>query len=53
MPFLTESIDDDDEVLLALAEELGDFVLYVGGDQWAFCLLQPLETLAAVEETVR
>jgi hypothetical protein len=52
VPFLTESIDDDDEVLLALAEELGDFVPYVGGDQWAFCLLQPLETLAAVEETV-
>ena len=53
VPFLTESIDDDDEVLLALAEELGDFGQFVGGDQWAFCLLQPLETLAAVEETVR
>ena len=53
VPFLTESIDDDDEVLLALAEELGDFVQFVGGEQWAFCLLQPLETLAAVEETVR
>jgi hypothetical protein len=26
-----ESVDDEDEVLLALAEELGNFVEYVGG----------------------
>eukprot|EP01045_Picozoa_sp_COSAG04_P027304 COSAG04_NODE_3969_length_2389_cov_2.134061_1_plen_606_part_00 len=52
VPFLTESIDDDDEVLLALTEELGKFVPLVGGHEWAYCLLQPLETLAAVEETV-
>lgn len=52
IPFLTESIDDDDEVLLALAEELGRFVAFVGGEAHAHCLLQPLETLAGVEETV-
>jgi len=47
-----ESIDDEDEVLLALAEELGNFVDYVGGPQYAHLLLAPLENLAAVEETV-
>ncbi|KAI9363418.1 armadillo-type protein [Zopfochytrium polystomum] len=52
IPFLDESIDDEDEVLLALAEELGGFVDYVGGPQHAHLLLGPLETLAAVEETV-
>jgi len=50
--FLTESVDDEDEVLLALAEELGGFVEYVGGVEHASSLLPPLESLAAsVEET--
>lgn len=48
----TESIDDDDEVLLALAEELGNFVDYVGGPDHAHILIQPLESLAMIEETV-
>ena len=39
-------------MLLALAEELGNFVEYVGGPPFAKVLLMPLETLAAVEETV-
>ncbi|KAJ3131992.1 hypothetical protein HK100_005820 [Physocladia obscura] len=52
IPFLDESIDDEDEVLLALAEELGSFVEFVGGPPFAHLLLTPLETLAAVEETV-
>ena len=39
VPFLTESIDDD-EVLLVLAEELGKFTPHVGGRQFAFHLLQ-------------
>ena len=52
VPFLDESIDDEDEVLLALAEELGTFVDYVGGAAFAHLLLAPLENLAAVEETV-
>ena len=47
-----ESIDDEDEVLLALAEELGNFVDCVGGASHAESLLAPLETLATVEETV-
>jgi serine/threonine-protein phosphatase 2A regulatory subunit A len=52
VPFLMESLDDEDEVLLALAEELGNFVEYVGGPPYAHLLLNPLENLAAVEETL-
>ncbi|KAI1291508.1 40S ribosomal protein S3 [Mortierella claussenii] len=52
IPFLDESIDDEDEVLLALAGELGDFEEYIGGAPFAHILLQPLENLAAVEETM-
>ncbi|GBB86608.1 hypothetical protein RclHR1_00130049 [Rhizophagus clarus] len=52
VPFLDESIDDEDEVLLALAEELGNFVEYVGGKDHAHIILGPLENLAAVEETL-
>lgn len=47
-----ESMDDEDEVLLALAEEIGRLVDYVGGKSFAHVLISPLEKLAAVEETV-
>ena len=39
-------------MLLALAEELGNFVEFVGGSEHAISLLAPLETLATVEETI-
>ena len=53
IPFLQESIDDEDEVLLALAEELGSgFDEYIGGKDYAHLLLGPLENLSAVEETL-
>jgi hypothetical protein len=39
-------------VLVALAEELGGFVDLVGGPAHAAVLVEPLEVLAAVEETV-
>jgi serine/threonine-protein phosphatase 2A regulatory subunit A len=52
IPFLTESNDDEDEVLLAMAEELGKFVPYVGGPAYAHHLLPALENLSQVEETV-
>lgn len=52
IPFLNDCNDDEDEVLLAMAEELGDFVDYVGGRDHAHVLLVPLETLSTVEETV-
>ena len=52
IPFLTDTIYDEDEVLLALAEQLGSFIPLVGGPEHAHCLLPPLESLATVEETV-
>ncbi len=50
--FLQDQLDDEDEVLLVLAEELGSFAQYVGGPEWAHVILGPLENLAAVEETL-
>ncbi|CAI7849377.1 unnamed protein product [Closterium sp. NIES-54] len=52
IPFLNENNDDDDEVLLAMAEELGSFIPCVGGIDFAYVILPPLETLCTVEETV-
>lgn len=51
IPFICENNDDDDEVLLAMAEELGVFIPYVGGVEYANVLLPPLENLCTVEET--
>ena len=45
-----DSVEDEDEVLTALAEELGNFTEYVGGPEYGHILLQPLENLAAIEE---
>lgn len=39
-------------MLVALAEELGGFVELVGGAPHAAVLVEPLEVLAGVEETV-
>lgn len=39
-------------MLLAMSEELGKFVPYVGGPSFGHTLLQPLEQLSQVEETV-
>lgn len=47
---LLDSVEDEDEVLTALSEELGNFVEYVGGPEYAHVLLSPLENLAAIEE---
>mmetsp|Transcript_24045 Transcript_24045/g.39457 ORF Transcript_24045/g.39457 Transcript_24045/m.39457 type:complete len:557 (+) Transcript_24045:1-1671(+) len=52
VPFLNGCTEDDDEILLVLAEELGKFVPLVGGPEYAGALLEPLEKLAEVEETV-
>ena len=40
----TDTLDDDDEVLWALAEQLGDkdFVVFVGGPEYAHTLLVSL-----------
>ncbi len=41
---ILDTLDDDDEVLWALAEQLGDrdFVVFVGGDDYAHTLLVSL-----------
>lgn len=53
IPFLQDSVDDEDEVLLALAEELGKhFEQYIGGNEHAHVILGPLENLSNVEETL-
>ena len=44
-------IGDEDEVLLALAEQLPNLIDAAGGASEATCLLPPLESLAAVEES--
>eukprot|EP00298_Acanthocystis_sp_HF-20_P003799 c14146_g1_i4.p1 GENE.c14146_g1_i4~~c14146_g1_i4.p1 ORF type:complete len:588 (-),score=198.56 c14146_g1_i4:7-1770(-) len=50
IPFLQDSIDDEDEVLVVLATELGKIVSEVGGADHAKCLFPPLEQLAQLEE---
>ena len=55
VPYLNEMAaehEDEDEVLLAMAEELGKLVEHVGGAQHAHVLLLPLETLCAPEEAM-
>ena len=44
--------EDEDEVLLAMAEELGKLIDHVGGAEHAHVLLLPLETLCAPEEAM-
>ena len=48
VPFLRESVDDEDEVLVAMAAALGKFIPFVGGKQYAYVILQPLELLLTV-----
>ena len=46
-------VDDEDEVLIVLADQLGEFVPYVGAEH-AHCLLDTMEQLMGVEDsTVR
>lgn len=50
MPLLAELDDDEDEVLQAIAHELGSLIELVGGAAHCAVLLVPLEKLAQVEE---
>jgi serine/threonine-protein phosphatase 2A regulatory subunit A len=45
IPYLSELMDDEEEVLLALAEELGNFMDCTGGRMHAHILFDPLEKL--------
>lgn len=51
IPFLSESIDDEDNVICVIAKKLGELVECVGGSEYAHTLLTPLELLAKVEES--
>ncbi|KAL3700092.1 hypothetical protein R1sor_018114 [Riccia sorocarpa] len=50
IPFLSENCGDEEQVLLAIAEELASFVPHVGGVDFAHVLLPPLETLCIAEK---
>lgn len=50
--FLNEFTDDEGDALLVLAEKLGELTGYLGGEEFAYLLLDPLETLCGVEEQV-
>jgi serine/threonine-protein phosphatase 2A regulatory subunit A len=51
---MIELLDDEDEVLLGLAESFGNLVDCVGGTQFLSTLIPPLEKLCFIEEsTVR
>jgi len=52
LPFLMDGVDDEDEVLAAIALSLGKLMPYVGGPKHIFALLAPLEMLLAVEEII-
>lgn len=52
LPFISESVDDEDEVLIALSASLGKLVLHIGGPAHAHNLLPPLELLLTVEESI-
>lgn len=52
VPAVQEVIEDEDEVLAALAEEMGNLIEQVGGASHAAVLVETLEALAGVEETV-
>ncbi|CUG67704.1 serine-threonine protein phosphatase, putative [Bodo saltans] len=54
IPFLTDYLDDNDEVLRIFANALGTMIPEVGGIQFAPALLHPLELLCGLDEiTVR
>lgn len=52
IPFIGESIDDEDSVVLVYAEKLGELVDYVGGDRYCYKILDTLGQLCAAEESV-
>jgi serine/threonine-protein phosphatase 2A regulatory subunit A len=52
LPYLLESKPEEDELMEALAEEVGKLVPMVGGPKHAHCLVPLLEELARQDETV-
>ena len=50
IPFISEALDDEDEVLQVIAEKLRDLIDLVGGSEHVHILLRPIEALIMVEE---
>lgn len=44
-------MDDEEEILIALAESLSNFIDFVGGPAHCLHVMKPLEKLCQVEET--
>ena len=51
LPYVLELLDDDEEVLLTLADILPTLLEVAGGPQYAEHVLKPLEKLCESEET--
>lgn len=51
IPFINESIDDEDEVLLAIAENISELVDCVGGVDNVHAILSSIRLLAVVEDS--
>ena len=52
MPYIMDLMDDDEEILIVLAETLnGQFLDHVGGPLFAPHLFKPLERLCEAEES--
>jgi serine/threonine-protein phosphatase 2A regulatory subunit A len=52
LPYIMDLMDDDEEILMQLAEVLdGSFLEHVGGPLFAPHLFKPLERLCEVEES--
>jgi serine/threonine-protein phosphatase 2A regulatory subunit A len=52
LPYLRDATLEEDELMVALAEEVGKLVPLVGGPEHAHCLVPLLEDLSRQDETV-
>lgn len=50
IPFLMQDNHFEGEIKAIIAEQLGDFVKYVGGPQYAACIINPLKNLIDSDE---
>ena len=50
LPYIMELLEDDEEVLMALSESMGNLLDLIGGAAYAEHLLRVLERLAGIEE---
>lgn len=50
LPYVLELLEDDEEVLVAFAETLGNLLDHAGGPQFAEHILKVLEKLCSIEE---